>query len=153
MTLGDKLAVMDAGIIRQFDTPANIYDKPADRFVASFVGVPEMNFIEGELKGSQFVSNDITLDIPQNRLPKGTHKSVVLGIRPEDVSVTNGNIVVIQNFERHGDHTDLFITVGKTKLSARQHGTSSQDKHVGFDIDATKILFFDTGKNGKRLVV
>ena len=151
MTLGDKLAVMDSGIIRQFDTPANIYDYPADRFVASFVGVPEMNFIEGELKGNQFVSPDITLDIPTERVPKSNDKIVVLGIRPEDVTVSTGNSARVMSYERHGDHTDLFVTLGATKLSARKHGTHEEVDTVNIDINTSNVHFFVQGAKGKRL--
>ncbi|MBL6996821.1 MAG: ABC transporter ATP-binding protein [Phycisphaerales bacterium] len=151
MTLGDKLAVMDNGIIRQFDTPANIYDRPADRFVASFVGVPEMNFIEGEIRGSQFVSTDVTIKIPAERLPTTDAKNVVLGIRPEDITVTSGNSATVNNFERHGDHTDLFLTIGETQLSAREHGASTQSECVDFDINTNNVHFFECGENGSRL--
>ena len=50
MTMGDRIAVMDNGIIEQLDTPRNLYDHPCNRFVASFIGSPEMNFIEGHVK-------------------------------------------------------------------------------------------------------
>ena len=151
MTLGDKLAVMDDGYIQQFDTPANIYDYPANRFVASFVGVPEMNCIEGELQGTTFVSKDVTVEIPTNRLPTNGEKKVVLGIRPEDVSVTAGTTAVVQSFERHGDHTDLFLTVGDTTLSAREHGTSLQHEKVDFAIDSSRVHLFSTDETGARL--
>jgi len=153
MTLGDKLAVMDNGVIRQFDTPANIYDAPADRFVASFVGVPEMNFIEGELHGNQFISPDITLDIPLGCVPNSNDKQVVLGVRPEDIEVREGSATQVNNFERHGDHTDLFLTLGDTKLSARQHGSHRhiEGSTVDISIDAAKVHFFALAEDGRRL--
>lgn len=153
MTLGDKLAVMDGGIIRQFDTPSNIYDRPADRFVASFVGVPEMNFIEGELKGTRFVSTDINLDIPSERMPTSKQTTVVLGVRPENISVSNGNTASVQNYERHGDHTDLFLTIGDTKLTAREHGTRALTNAVDFNIDEATVHFFASGENGKTALI
>jgi len=157
MTLGDKLAVMDNGIIRQYDTPVNIYDYPADRFIASFVGVPEMNFIEGEIKEenglTNFVSKDIILEIPKTRLPAVSLNQVVLGIRPEDITVSEGTGATINNFERHGDHTDLFITVGGTKLSTRLHGAYKQTDCVSICVDSSKIHFFEIGDNGKRFKI
>ena len=69
MTMGDRIAVMDNGIIEQLDTPRNLYDHPSNRFVASFIGSPEMNFIEGHIKvddNKYFVNDDINLQIPSN---------------------------------------------------------------------------------------
>ncbi|MDP7005020.1 MAG: ABC transporter ATP-binding protein [Phycisphaerales bacterium] len=153
MTLGDKLAVMDDGIIRQFDTPANIYDCPADRFVASFVGIPEMNFVEGELHGTRFDSQDLSLDVPKERLPKTNARSVVLGVRPENISIHKGSSALVTNEERHGDHTDVFVEVGTTSLAARVHGTFKRTDRVDTSIDPSKVHFFETGKSGKRLLV
>jgi ABC-type sugar transport system ATPase subunit len=148
---------MGNGNIMQFDTPAAIYDTPANRFVASFVGVPEMNFIEGELKSengaTMFISEDITLSIPESCLPKEPHTTVVLGIRPENITVGEGVGGTVKSFERHGDHTDLFLTCGNTLLSARQHGTHQQieESSLGITIDPNHVHFFACGENGRRL--
>jgi len=107
--------------------------------------------VEGELQGTQFVSADLTLEIPADRAPNTNNKKVVLGIRPEDVSVTGGTCATVQNYERHGDHTDLFLTLGDTKLSARQHGTSARTDTVDFSIDNSKVHFFSSDENGVRL--
>ena len=90
MTMGDRIAVMNNGIIEQLDTPRNLYDHPVNQFVASFIGSPEMNFIEGKIKidnDYHFINNEISLLIPKDHpqiksLISG--KPVVIGIRPED---------------------------------------------------------------------
>ena len=59
MTLATRVAVMKRGKLQQFDTPMNIYNRPANRFVAEFVGSPSMNFIDGKIDGGIFVSESI----------------------------------------------------------------------------------------------
>ena len=54
MTLGDRIVLMDRGVIQQVDTPMNIYQRPANQFVASFVGSPAMNFIPGQIENGSF---------------------------------------------------------------------------------------------------
>ncbi len=91
MTMGDHIAVMNNGIIEQRDTPRNLYDHPQNRFVASFIGSPEMNFIEGNIKvddNKYFINDKINLKIPNNHPQIQSLKSdisVVIGIRPEDL--------------------------------------------------------------------
>lgn len=151
MTLGDKLAVMDHGCIRQFDTPSNIYNYPADRFVASFIGVPEMNFIRGNLDEGKFISKDITLDIPHDHIPKDHHGNIVLGVRPENIILSEGTMATVENYEHHGDHTDLFLKIGKTNISARKLGSYIHQRQVNIKFDTNKVHFFDPSKKGQRL--
>jgi len=117
-----------------------------------------MNFIEGELTNdngeTKFVSQDVTLAIPTDRLPKETQQNVILGIRPEDISITQGNEATMNSFERHGDHTDIFLMLSNgTKLSARQHGTHEEAEggRVNAAIDASKVHFFSCHELGTRV--
>jgi multiple sugar transport system ATP-binding protein len=93
MTLGDRIVLMDRGIVQQVDTPMNIYQRPANQFVASFIGSPAMNFIPGEIANGAFrfagVSDtDATTSIElDEKVPSG---AATLGIRPEDLLV-NGD--------------------------------------------------------------
>ena len=87
MTLGDRVAVMRAGIIQQVDTPANLYENPQNLFVAGFIGSPSMNFLPGHLEGD-VVKTPIG-DVPlsdQNRRgvqQAGSGRDVIVGMRPE----------------------------------------------------------------------
>jgi multiple sugar transport system ATP-binding protein len=88
MTLGSRIAVMDRGIIQQVDTPMNIYRRPANRFVASFIGSPAMNFFAGEIKSGEFhlgadTNGAANIHVGSN-LPEGPAN---LGVRPEDIVV------------------------------------------------------------------
>ncbi|WP_448517046.1 ABC transporter ATP-binding protein [Pseudothermotoga sp.] len=85
MTMGDKIAVMNAGKIVQFGTPEEIYKKPKTIFVAGFVGSPQMNFLKMKVvsSGTQFHAENFGLRIPLKSDPKSEH--VIVGIRPEHI--------------------------------------------------------------------
>src|SRR5882762_6096028 len=86
MTMGDRIVIMNGGKIMQIATPLEAYDKPANRFVAGFIGTPPMNFFEGELRDRAVqLGGGLKLPFPRSS-PNGT-KSVVFGIRPEHIYV------------------------------------------------------------------
>lgn len=93
LSLGDRVAVMKDGEIIQCDTPARIYDAPANRFVGSFIGSPPMNFLDGTLRAvnGQFVveSHGARIPLPRAREIKGlaADGNVLVGIRPEHIDV------------------------------------------------------------------
>src|SRR5207247_1473654 len=64
MTLGDRIVVLDAGKVQQIDTPLNLYRKPANKFVAGFIGSPPMNFVDGTFQDAKFVSGDGQISSP-----------------------------------------------------------------------------------------
>ena len=91
MTLAHRVAVMRGGRLQQFDTPLNIYNRPANRFVAEFVGSPSMNFLEGQCDAGErmFASGTLALPLPDTQLEHmDNHRRVALGIRPEHVHVS-----------------------------------------------------------------
>lgn len=94
MTMGDRITVMEAGEIMQVDTPLNLYHHPANRFVAGFIGSPQMNFIEGEVRASggtllftETGGESMELVLPAERFDRLDKRKVTLGVRPEDVSI------------------------------------------------------------------
>lgn len=94
--MGDKIVVMDMGTVQQVGTPEEIYETPANLFVAGFFGTPRMNFIPCELKSEEdqllFVHPTFTLPVPANRVAAiqagTTDDKVILGIRPENVFIS-----------------------------------------------------------------
>ncbi len=92
MTMGDRIVIMNGGVICQVGTPLDIYDKPASRFVAGFIGSPPMNFCEGEIAadaGRPVVAlpGGIRLPIPRDDLAASVGRKVSFGIRPEHISL------------------------------------------------------------------
>lgn len=160
MTMGDRIVVMKDGVIQQIDTPLNLYNNPANKFVAGFIGSPSMNFIEGEvLSGSnQFKSDssEFTFELNQrfiNRLVKHTSKKMTIGIRPEDFSLTNENEsntniinVCIDLIEPMGNEMFIHFSLRENKCVARVLPTDkikAGDK-VTLAYNLEKIKIFDS---------
>lgn len=92
MTLAHRVAVMREGKLQQFDSPLNIYNYPANRFVAEFVGSPSMNFIDGQVdtNSSTHTSAGMSLQLPavqMQRFAGRGSEQITLGIRPEHISI------------------------------------------------------------------
>ena len=92
MTMGDRICVMKDGVIQQIDTPLNIYDKPANTFVAGFIGTPPMNIFKGTLVSEDgkfvFKSGPISVALPADwnvSIESYAGKDILFGIRPEDI--------------------------------------------------------------------
>ena len=111
MTLATRVAVMSRGRLQQFDTPLTIYNRPANRFVAEFVGSPSMNFIEGKIENNIFVNGSIRLPVT-----KPNRDQITIGIRPEHIRVFTeprdgampANVYVT---ELMGNETFVFLSV------------------------------------------
>jgi multiple sugar transport system ATP-binding protein len=94
MTMGDRIAVLNFGELQQFDTPKNLYERPANIFVAGFIGSPSMNFLTMDLETRDdhlwLVSEKLALQVPDrvaSLLRSGHYPSVTVGIRPEHIVV------------------------------------------------------------------
>ena len=143
MTLASRVAVMNKGRLQQFDTPLNIYNRPANRFVAAFVGSPSMNFIEGRVDQGYFLSDSLKVSI--NR----PDSAVTLGIRPEHVHVLthplDGAIPAkVYVTELMGNETFVFLTVGPHKLIARAPADfrAEVESQVWLRLEVEKAHFF-----------
>jgi multiple sugar transport system ATP-binding protein len=143
MTLASRVAVMNKGRMQQFDTPLNIYNQPANRFVAEFVGSPSMNFIDGRIERGVFVSDAIQLAVGK------PDAEVSLGIRPEHIHVLterqDGAIPArVYVTELMGNETFVFLSVGGDKLIARAPADfrAEVEGTVWLQIEAEKAHFF-----------
>ncbi|WP_270730846.1 ABC transporter ATP-binding protein [Shimia sp. Alg240-R146] len=118
MTLADRVVVMKQGIVQQVGSPTDIYDMPANTFVASFIGSPAMNLMEGEMSGGTFRTESV--EIPGLSAPDGP---LTLGFRAEDASIAeagNGQITApIYTLELLGDATMISIRVGGALVSVK----------------------------------
>lgn len=161
MTMGDRIVVMRDGKIQQIDEPLNLYNKPANQFVAGFIGSPSMNFIRGSISsnGSGLVFDEGNMQL---RLPNGhdgqlgdhVDREVILGIRPEDIhdpDTIGRNIEVVEIeakvevVEPMGNEVFLNLTTGKTAFVARVDPMHMPqiDQTVQLAVEVDKAHFFD----------
>jgi len=153
MTLAHRVAVMHAGKLQQFDTPLNIYESPANKFVAGFMGSPSMNFMDGRLDHAErkFVAEGLTLSLGAQTLSRlERREKVILGVRPEDVglSVTetaSGIPARTYVTEALGNETFVFLNLGHGKIITRTNPSVrlEMESKVWLSFDETKLHFFD----------
>ena len=165
MTMGTRIVVMKDGFIQQVDTPQNLYDYPANLFVGSFIGSPQMNFFDAKLVKrkdgvwAEFGSNAIK--VPDSKVRKLVDESyigkdVIMGIRPENIhdeerflSVADGNLVdtKVDVVELMGSETYLYLKVdGKesnivARVDPRSASRTGDTVKVAFETN--RLHFFD----------
>lgn len=164
MTLGDRVAVMKDGVLQQCDTPLNVYDKPANKFVAGFIGTPPMNFIEGKIvkKDSKLYFNEGQFSVRiiekmYKKLESYIDKKIILGVRAESIydklfasAATPQNTVrtTCEVVETMGSHNLLYLTAGKHTFIANVDGynkpLSGSALEVVFDMDRAHFFDFST---------
>lgn len=153
MTMATRIVVMSKGHIQQIGTPKEIYNNPKNMFVASFVGAPATNFINGKIENGKFVADGIIIAIEDDRVEKLKEyegKEIVLGVRPENIhkaieNEPNSFIYNVEVSELLGHESILHGIVGNQKLVAKVSVDESVESHtkVNFKIDVNKIYFFD----------
>jgi multiple sugar transport system ATP-binding protein len=84
MTLGQRVAVLRDGLLQQVDTPQNLFRRPANLFVAAFIGSPSMNLVDAQIEGDTLRFADFAIPLPASSPVAGTERRVILGIRPTD---------------------------------------------------------------------
>ncbi|MCH2165157.1 MAG: ABC transporter ATP-binding protein [Marinovum sp.] len=152
MTLADRVVVMNKGIVQQVGTPTDIYDNPANTFVASFIGSPAMNLVEGEVIDGTFSADGIK--ISGLSCPNG---KVTLGFRAEDAEVTDADgeaAAAVYAMELLGDATMVTIRVAGSQLSVKAHKEYRTDigDTVHFRIPAGICHLF-SAETGERIGV
>ncbi|CCY62994.1 aBC transporter carbohydrate uptake transporter-1 (CUT1) family ATP-binding protein [Clostridium sp. CAG:967] len=134
LTMGDRIVVLDKGKIQQVDSPEEIYNNPANTFVAGFVGSPQMNFIDSK-------------DFPYE-----TNGDVLIGIRPEKM-ICGGNIKLTVNVEISellGSEKIAYFNIGDKKCSAKLPADYNIGKTLELSINPEDLYFFNK-EDGKRI--
>jgi multiple sugar transport system ATP-binding protein len=151
MTMADRILVMRAGIVEQSGTPLELYDDPANIFVAQFIGSPSMNIIEGTLRGGSCVTDDgVQLPVP---ITDGEGRKVSYGIRPEHIRLSDIGVAgVIHLVEPTGAATEVVVQVGNQEITivAHERLPVRPGQQVNLSVDVSKICFFDA--EGKRIL-
>jgi len=167
MTMGDRIVCMKDGFVQQVDTPQNLYDNPVNKFVAGFLGSPQMNFVDAVLREEygQYVvefgsnrGNIYQIIVPESKvngnLASYVNREVVLGIRPESIyddpavlqSATTGIIDTnVEITEMMGAETYLYLLCEGIPLTARvnPNSTAKPGDYIKVAIDPNKIHLFD----------
>ncbi len=163
MTMGDRIVCMKDGFVQQVDTPQNLYEKPANKFVAGFLGSPQMNFVDATLKeefGQYIVEfgNDNQIIVPESKvndeLPNYVNKEIILGIRPEslhdeEMFLSNASTGVIdatvEITEMMGAETYLYLLCDNIPLIARvsPRSTARANDVIKIAMDPNRIHIFD----------
>ncbi len=166
LTLADRIAVMQGGIIQQLDTPQNVYSKPANRFVAAFVGSPAMNFVDGTLVLDAGLP---LLDLGGVKMPVDGYEfssppvdglAVTLGIRPEHLEIqaqnqpggARGPASVVEMIEPMGAESLVWSRLGNAAVSARisSERTMQLNEPISLHLPVRRLSLFDTA-SGKRI--
>ena len=120
MTMADRIVVMHDGIVEQSGTPLELYDKPANMFVASFIGSPSMNLIKGTIrgKGKPVFETEDGIKLPLATAPAASDgRPAVYGIRPEHFTLESGGVkATVTVTEPTGSETQVFAKFGKQKI-------------------------------------
>jgi multiple sugar transport system ATP-binding protein len=167
MTLADRIVVLNKGNVEQVGTPLELYDHPANEFVAQFIGSPKMNLLPGSLVKSGDTSSTVLLDNGKEltlpiRTPKSAEgQTINLGIRPEHITWADGDNARYQSkvlfVEHMGNETYLYLDNGNASEPWVVRNSERSDivagQTVGIDLPAEDCYLFDSdGKAFQRLV-
>ena len=152
MTMADQIVVMHDGRVEQIGAPLELYDRPANRFVAGFIGSPAMNFIEGTVQGGALAAGSIRLPLPSHA-PKTEGARLVFGIRPEHLDLADdgveAEVVVV---EPTGSETQLVARMAGQDVIAvfRERHAFAPGQHIRLRPRDGLVHLFDSA-SGQRI--
>jgi multiple sugar transport system ATP-binding protein len=154
MTLASRIVVMEKGQVQQIGTPLDVYERPANRFVAGFLGAPAMAFVEGMLDGAgRFTAGALSLSLSLGP----ASGAAVLGVRPEHVAIrADGPLAgTVSLVEPMGNHQVVWLRCGAHTLASLVHEDGAASSYapgqaVQFAVDAGRVSLFDP-QSGNRL--
>ena len=154
MTMADRIVVMHDGIIEQIGTPLELYDRPANLFVATFIGSPAMNLVNGKMEGQDFIASDGTRISLGRGAGSSEGRPITLGVRPEHFHLDpNGVDAEILTVEPTGSETQVVARFagGEIMGAFRERITAQPGEKIKIRPDSSTVHLFDT-ESGKRLV-
>ncbi|WP_164120518.1 ABC transporter ATP-binding protein [Sharpea azabuensis] len=157
MTMADRIVIMKDGIVQQVGKPMDLYDHPVNKFVAGFIGSPQMNFFDVVVDGDKLTFSDgASMTLPDRIASKLSchNKKLILGIRGEDIKVDNlsldtfKNIILqakINDTEIMGNDNNLYFTFGNTNAVARvsKYDVKEIGETLSFIFETHHLHFFD----------
>lgn len=162
MTMADRIVIMNEGVIQQIGSPIELYDNPANTFVASFIGSPSMNLVEAKYENGYLTRDkSLSIKIPQEQASKLNDlgyegKNIVFGIRPEDISTENdfGNKFQtdLKLSELLGSDTIFYASIGDQEFVIKADKESYTKKSfIDVSFNPQKIKYFDK-ESGKSII-
>ena len=152
MTLAHRVALLERGVLQQLDTPANIYNAPANLFVAGFIGSPPMNLLDGELAGGRFAGGFGGFAVSC----RAACRVAIAGIRPEDCRVTEASAGMLAGavyaIELMGDHSLVTCRVAGAMMTVKadKSFTRSDGDAIGIEFSGAAVHLFDKA-SGDRI--
>ncbi|MCU4975061.1 sn-glycerol-3-phosphate ABC transporter ATP-binding protein UgpC [Halobacteria archaeon AArc-m2/3/4] len=155
MTMGDRIAILNHGELCQVGTPLECYHHPDNRFVASFIGSPSMNFFDAEIQYSdvrtEILTDSFEYTLSESTVDRLTDRvtNAVLGIRPEDIRLASDDVSGIQATvtvtEPIGERTYVYLEIGDLSCTASMPGnlTFKPGEEIEIDIPEERIHLFD----------
>lgn len=150
LTLADRIVCMSMGHVQQIGTPLELYDQPANLFVASFIGLPPMNFIDAKVEGDKLVTKYFTLSMNESEkktLAAYNGREIVLGVRPENTTVGNDFQMKVTSNENLGMNTLVHGHLGADgkgeRITCKLTGWCDYKPGDVVSIAITKKHFFD----------
>ena len=155
MCLSSSDANAQAGVVQQFGTPAEVYNKPSNLFVAGFIGNPPMNFLEGRIETNgatvAFRMNDFVLPLGEPGAAAGPAQDVILGVRPQDVHLASSDSEMalpgmVWMTELVGSEKLVEIELGSRQrmtVQVRADAAVPESGPVGIRFDARRVHIFD----------
>jgi multiple sugar transport system ATP-binding protein len=163
MTMGDRIVVMSAGHIQQIGAPLELYENPANQFVAGFIGSPAMNFIAGALEDSNGTlairasGDSLSVPLPASsraQLAHVTDGRIVIGVRPEDIYLDGASALppdvvhadaIVDAVEPMGNEVIVYARTGASELVARvePNRLPRPDEKLRILLDRRRLHYFD----------
>lgn len=149
MTMADKIVVMRDGRVEQIGAPLDLYDNPANVFVAGFIGSPSMNFVHGEIalnRGTKIFMSEGGMELPLPETPATDGQSVVYGIRPEHIKIGGEGIELdVVVVEPTGSETQVFAKHDKDLIDAivKERIQARPGQKIRFNINPADAHLFD----------
>ena len=146
LTLADRIVCMSMGHVQQIGTPLELYDTPANLFVASFIGLPPMNFFDVTVEKNKLVCKDFTVPLDEKDtalLSSHNGKTITLGVRPEDIYEGGDTELLVFSNENLGQTTLVHGHAGKSKITCKFRSWCNYKDGDRIKIKFTKMHFFD----------
>ena len=156
MTMADKIVVMRDGRVEQIGAPLELYDNPANVFVAGFIGSPSMNFLQGTVtarEGEKAFVSEGGLVLPLPETPASEGQKVIYGIRPEHIQIGQGGVELdVVVVEPTGSETQIFAKSGKELIDAvvKDRIAARPGEKISFGFDPASVHLFDRA-SGNRI--